>query len=89
MTKYIALAAVFLFFAFQVHTGYAQYFGERVLEKSFEHTDFFFTPSYVVPYGIATFRSTMVGLLDDPFLNLAVNPSNNYKYSLNTHYGGL
>jgi hypothetical protein len=86
MTKYIALAAVFLFFAFQVHTGYAQYFGERVLEKSFEHTDFFFTPSYVVPYGIATFRSTMVWLLDDPLLNLAVNPSNFYKDSLNPHY---
>jgi hypothetical protein len=32
--------------------SYAQYWGERVLEKGFEQTDFFFAPNYLMPYGI-------------------------------------
>ena len=31
--------------------SYAQYWGERVLEKGFEQTDFFFAPNYLMPYG--------------------------------------
>jgi hypothetical protein len=53
----------------------AQYWGERVLEKGFEQTDFFFVPSNLLPYGIGTFKATTPGLLDDPLLNLAVNPA--------------
>jgi hypothetical protein len=51
----------------------AQYYGERVLEKSFEQTGFFFTPHYLNPYGIGSFKSTTPGLLKDPLLNFAVN----------------
>lgn len=86
MARYILLVTVFLFFTFPLQTAHAQYFGERVLEKSFEQTDFFFTPNYVIPFGVGTFRSTMIGLLDEPLLNLAVNPSNIYNDSLNKHY---
>ncbi len=53
----------------------AQYWGERVLEKSFEQTDFFFTPNYLNPYGIGSFKSTTPGLLKDPLLDFAVNPA--------------
>lgn len=53
----------------------AQYWGERVLEKGFEQTDFFFVPGNLIPYGIGSFKSTTPGLLDDPLLNLAINPA--------------
>ncbi len=53
----------------------AQYWGERVLEKGFEQTEFFFVPSNLLPYGIGSFKATTPGLLDDPLLNLAVNPA--------------
>jgi len=53
----------------------AQYWGERVLEKSFERTDFFFTPSYLNPYGIGMFASATPGLLKDPLLDFIVNPA--------------
>ncbi len=54
---------------------YGQYFNERVLEKSFEITDFFFAPSYLNPYGLEGFGSAAVGLIDDPLLNLQINPA--------------
>ena len=53
----------------------AQYWGERVQEKGFEQTDFFFTPSYLSPYGIGSFKSTTPGLLKDPLLDVIVNPA--------------
>jgi hypothetical protein len=53
----------------------AQYWGERVLEKGFEHTDFFFTPTSMMPYGIGSFKSSTAGLVDDPFQEMIVNPS--------------
>ncbi len=53
----------------------AQYWGERALEKSFEQTDFFFVPTYVMPYGIGNFKGTTAGLLEDPLLEIVVNPS--------------
>ncbi|MGB6034024.1 MAG: hypothetical protein WBH55_14455 [Bacteroidota bacterium] len=53
----------------------AQYWGERVLEKSFERTEFFFTPSYLNLYGIGTFESVTPGLFKDPLLDFIVNPA--------------
>jgi hypothetical protein len=53
----------------------AQYWGERVLEKGFEQTDFFFTPTYVMPYGIGSFKATTTGLVNDPLQEVIINPS--------------
>jgi len=53
----------------------AQYFGETVLEKSFEQADFFFKPTYVNPYGIGDFGSSLLGLVNNPLLNLQINPA--------------
>jgi hypothetical protein len=64
----------------------AQYWGERVLEKGFERTDFFFTPHYLNPYGIGSFRSTTPGLLSDPLLDMIVNPARLGLDSLQTAY---
>jgi hypothetical protein len=54
---------------------HAQYYGERVLEKGFEQTDFFFTPSYLIPYGLGSFKTTSPGLINDPLLNVIINPA--------------
>lgn len=64
----------------------AQYFGEQVMEKSFEQTDFFFTPYTLVPFGIGTFRNSVAGVLDDPLINLGVNPSYLYRDSVQSGY---
>jgi len=55
--------------------SYAQYWGERVLEKGFEQTDFFFAPNYLMPYGIGSFKGTTAGLLNDRLQEIIVNPS--------------
>ncbi len=55
--------------------AFAQYYGERSLEKSFEQNSLFFQPSYINPYGIGSFALATPGLIDDPFLNLQVNPA--------------
>jgi len=64
---------IFLILLSQIAFG--QYYNERVLEKSFERTDFFFQPSYVNPYGIGGFGSSAPGLIDDRLLNLQINPA--------------
>ena len=68
------LALLVLILVTQTRT-FAQYWGERVLDKGFEQTDFFFIPSTLNPFGIGSFSSTTPGLLNDPLVNLAVNPA--------------
>lgn len=54
----------------------AQYWGERVTEQSFEHSSLHFNSYYLNPYGIYRFKDVTPGLIDDPFLNLHLNPAN-------------
>jgi hypothetical protein len=56
-------------------TSFGQYYGERVLEKSFEQTEFFFTPTQLIPYGIGGFRPVAASFFQDPLSRLAVNPA--------------
>ncbi|MBI4547811.1 MAG: hypothetical protein HY707_07520 [Ignavibacteriae bacterium] len=70
-------------------TGFSQYFGEQVMEKSFEQTDFFFTPYRLIPFGIGTFKHSVSGVLDDPLLNLDVNPAYLYRDSIRPSFGYL
>jgi len=53
----------------------AQYWGERVTEKSFESSNLHFNSYYFNPMGINQFNDVTVGLMDDPFLNLYLNPA--------------
>lgn len=52
----------------------AQYFPETVTEKSFEQSELFFQSSFLNTFGLQRFRDVSVGLIDEPFLNLQVNP---------------
>ena len=54
---------------------FAQYRGERVVEKSFEPADYFFRSYYLNPYNLKDFGQAAAGLLDNPFLNLRLNPA--------------
>ena len=54
---------------------HAQYWGERAMEKGFEQTDFLFVPSTLNPYGLGSFKSTTPGLVNDPLVNLTINPA--------------
>ena len=73
-TRILKIVLLFILFVLSPPLK-AQYWGERVMEKGFEQTDFFFVPSNLLPYGIGSFKNTTPGLLDDPLQNLAVHPA--------------
>jgi hypothetical protein len=53
-----------------------QYWGERVTEKSFESSELYFNSYFLNTYGINNFRQVAVGFIQDPFLDLYLNPAN-------------
>jgi hypothetical protein len=53
----------------------AQYNDETVTEKSFEQSDLYFQSHFLNTFGLRNFRDVSVGLIDDPFLNLHLNPA--------------
>jgi len=74
MKKY--LPPLVLFFVLLPSTGYGWYNMERVAEKSFEQSTLYFESYYLNTYGMYRFGDVAPGLIDDPFLNLHVNPAN-------------
>lgn len=56
--------------------SFAQYYSERSTQQSFEASDIYFNSYYLNTFGILNFRNVTPGLIDDPFLNLSVNPAN-------------
>lgn len=54
---------------------FAQYYGERVTEKSFESSDLFFNSYYLNTFGMYNFRTVSTGLFNDPFLRMHINPA--------------
>jgi len=54
---------------------FAQYWGERVTEKSFESSALYFNSYYLNPFSIYNFKEVSLGLIDDPFLALHLNPA--------------
>ena len=86
MKSAFRIAVVFCFVLIFSGESRGQYFGERVLEKTFEQSEFFFTPFHLIPFGLGSFKSTTPGLLDDPLLNLVVNPARLYGDSITPNY---
>ncbi len=54
---------------------FAQYNNQTVAEKDYEHSDLFFQSSFMNPFGIAKFKDVAPGMINDPFLNLHINPA--------------
>ena len=67
---------VLLLLLFIPMTLSAQYYGERVTEKSFEQSNVFFKSNYLNTFGLFRFHNVAPGLIEDPFLDLHVNPAN-------------
>lgn len=82
-------AGLFIALCLYPLAAHAQYWGEQVLEKSFEHTDFFFSPTYLNPYSLGGFGSAAAGLLTDPLLDLQVSPAYLASDSLSGQYAYL
>ena len=54
----------------------AQYWGERTTEQSFEQSELYFTSHFLNTFGIYRYKDVAPGLINDPFLNLYINPAN-------------
>jgi hypothetical protein len=72
MNKYIFFLSIVL----TTSSLFTQYWCERVTEQSFEQSDLYFTSYYLNTFGLYRFREVAVGLVDDPFLDLYLNPAN-------------
>lgn len=55
---------------------FGQYWGERSTEQSFEMSELYFTSHYLNTFALLDFRKVAPGLMDDPFMNLYINPAN-------------
>ena len=64
----------------------AQYYNERANEKSFEQSELFFTSYYLNPFGLLRFKDVSLGLIEDPFLTLHLNPANLPNFGDKTTY---
>jgi hypothetical protein len=63
-----------ILFLYQVFL-FGQYNNERTAEQSFEQSDLYFNSHYLNTFGLTNFKNVSVGLVDDPFLNLYLNPA--------------
>lgn len=54
---------------------FSQYYGERVTDQSFEKSSLYFNSHFLNTYGVYQFKDVAVGLVDDPFLNIYMNPA--------------
>ncbi|RKY79804.1 hypothetical protein DRQ07_06040 [candidate division KSB1 bacterium] len=84
MKKHFLISAILIICSVNLR---AQYFGEVVMEKSFEQNKFFFRPVYVNPFGIGNFGSSLPGIADNPLLNLYINPASIVSDTLLNGYG--
>lgn len=55
--------------------SFPQYYSERSTEQSFEQSELYFTSHFLNTFGLKNFKKVSVGLLDDPFLNVYLNPA--------------
>jgi len=53
----------------------AQYWNERTTEHNFEQSDIFFNSHFLNPFGIKHLKDISVGFIDDPFLDIQLNPA--------------
>ena len=70
------LVSVLLFGLLISSASHSQYWGERATEQSFETSALHFQSHFLNTYGLRHFRDVAPGLIDDPFLNLHLNPAN-------------
>ncbi|KAA3606981.1 MAG: hypothetical protein DWQ06_00230 [Calditrichaeota bacterium] len=55
--------------------SFGQYYDQNVTEQSFENSGLFFKKQSLNTLGVSKFKNVAVGLVDEPFLNLQLNPA--------------
>ena len=54
---------------------FSQYWGERTTEQSFEKSNLHFQNHFLNTFGIKYYKDIAAGTIDDPFLNIELNPA--------------
>ena len=67
---------LFLLLIFFFSYTLAQYNSERSNEQSFENSPLYFNTTYINTYGLSNFKEILPGLVDDPFMDIYLNPAN-------------
>lgn len=55
--------------------SFGQYYDQNVTEQSFENSGLFFKKQGLNTLGVSKFKNVAVGLVNEPFLNLQLNPA--------------
>ncbi|MCC7431035.1 hypothetical protein IT568_09350 [bacterium] len=63
-------------FSFLPTFCFAQYWGGNATEENFEQSSLLFKSHYLNTFGVYNFKDVAVGFVDEPFLNLYLNPAN-------------
>ena len=67
---------ILLFLSILSTLCYAQYNNERSNEQSFENSPLYFNTTYINTFGLTNFKAILPGLVDDPFMDIYLNPAN-------------
>jgi hypothetical protein len=54
---------------------FAQYWGERTTEQSFEKSNLHFSSQFLNTFGVKYYKNIAPGMIEDPFLNIEINPA--------------
>ncbi|MHC1738411.1 MAG: hypothetical protein AB9882_10410 [Ignavibacteriaceae bacterium] len=54
---------------------FSQYYEERTSEQNSEQSDIYFRSHSLNPFGLSGFKAITAGFIDNPFLNLKINPA--------------
>ncbi len=76
MQRHLFKLVLFTVFALLANASvWAQYNQESVTEKNFDESALFFQSSFLNTFGLERYQDISVGLIDEPFLNLQLNPA--------------
>ncbi|MEW5798221.1 MAG: hypothetical protein AB1728_04355 [Bacteroidota bacterium] len=74
--KHIVKSFVLFIFSTSLLTSQWWYYPNTYpMEERFEDQSFFFTPTFINPYGVDEFSSELSGIVDHPLMNLQINPA--------------
>ncbi|MBI2429301.1 MAG: hypothetical protein HYV29_11015 [Ignavibacteriales bacterium] len=84
--RYIEKPLALFFFSTSLLTSQWWYYPNPYpSEKRFEDQSFYFSPTYVNPYGVDEFSSALSGIVDHPLMNLQINPAGITSADQNTY----
>lgn len=66
---------IFLICIFFPVVIFSQYYNERTTEQSFEKSELYFNSFYLNTFGMKNFKQASIGMINDPFLNIYLNPA--------------